>query len=286
MRFRTWFPGLIIIFITVSACTEKQPAVLVLGTTTSTYDSGLLDTLIPEFEEEYNTQVDVIAVGTGQALALGEAGDVDVILVHAREREEAFVAAGHGTERFDVMYNDFVLVGPPEDPAGIHGLSFGADALAAIDVAGAPFASRGDDSGTHSKELELWEAAGIVPAGDWYASLGQGMGETLLYAQETGAYTLTDRGTFLAISANLPDLVIHVGGGTIAENLDPALLNPYSIIPINPDKGGTGYDLAMAFVNWLTSVEVQQKISSFGTEKFGQALFYPDSAAWRAAKLP
>ena len=284
MTARNTLSLLIIILISVflAACGPAEPNVLTLGTTTSTYDSGLLTVILPDFEAKFNVQVDVIAVGTGQALALGEAGDVDVILVHARAREEAFVAEGHGTERFDVMYNDFVLVGPASDPAGAGGLSLAADALAAIAGSQSPFASRGDDSGTHTKELSLWSAAGIAPAGDWYASLGQGMGETLLYAQEVGAYTLTDRGTFLALKGNLPDLAVIVGGDTIAENADPALLNPYSVIPVNPDKGGIEADLAIDFVDWLTSVDVQQMIAEFGIEKFGQPLFYPDSAAWNA----
>ena len=272
------------LFLALSAagCEADEPGgVLTLGTTTSTYDSGLLDAILPAFEARYNASVDVIAVGTGQALALGEAGDVDVILVHARAREESFVAEGHGTTRFDVMYNDFVLVGPPSDPAGILGFEFAQGAFAAIAQAQAPFASRGDDSGTHTKEKSIWSAAGIEPGGDWYASLGQGMGETLLYAEETGSYTLADRGTFLALKENLPGLVIIVGGESIAANADPMLLNPYSVIPVNPDKGGIEIDLAEKFVDWLTSVDVQTMISEYGMEKFGQPLFYPDSEAWR-----
>lgn len=277
------FPVLVLMLTwSLTACGEAGSKVLTLGTTTSTYDSGLLDTILPDFEARYNAEVDVIAVGTGQALALGEAGDVDVILVHARVREEAFVAQGHGTERFDVMYNDFVLVGPPADPAGVQGFEFARDAFVDIAAAEAPFASRGDDSGTHTKEMAVWSAAGIEPAGEWYASLGQGMGETLLYAQETGSYTLSDRGTFLALKENLADLVVIVGGSTIAENADPALRNPYSVIPVNPDKGGIAYDLAQDFVGWLTSVDVQQKISEFGMATYAQPLFYPDSAEWRA----
>ena len=225
----------------------------------------------------------MIAVGTGQALTLGEAGDVDVVLVHARAREDEFVAAGHGLARHDVMVNDFILVGPQADPAGVAGNLLVRDALAAIAVAGSPFASRGDDSGTHFKELSLWAAAGLDPRPDqaWYRSLGQGMGETLLFANETGAYTLADRGTFLAMRDSLPDLVVVVGGERIAENADPALLNPYGVIPVNPDKGGIAADLAQDFVEWLTGAETQAVIATFGVEVYGQPLFYPGSVLWR-----
>lgn len=279
---RTRFFALLL-FALLVACGQSEPQVLRLATTTSTDDSGLLDAILPDFEEEYNAQVDVVAVGTGQAIALGEAGDADVILVHARSREDQFVADGHGGERFDVMYNDFVLVGPPDDPAGVRDMPLAQDALAAIAAAGATFASRGDDSGTHTTERGLWQAAGFAedPAGEWYKSLGQGMGETLRFADESGAYTLTDRGTFLAQQANLPNLEILVGGASIAQNQDPALLNPYGVIPVNPDKGNINAELAQQFATWLTSTETQQVISEFGVETFGQPLFYPDSTAWR-----
>ena len=262
---------------------SDEPKTLRLATTTSTYDSGLLDAILPDFEEQQSATVDVVAVGTGQAIALGEAGDADVILVHARSREDAFVEEGHGTARYDVMYNDFVIVGPADDPAGVAGMALASDALTAIAAAEAPFASRGDDSGTHTKELSLWASAGIEPDFDapWYDSLGQGMGETLTYANETGSYTMTDRGTFLAQMANLPNLGILVGGASIAENADPALLNPYGVIPVNPEKGGIDAQLAVAFVEWLTSVETQAAIEAYGVEEYGQPLFYPDSQAWR-----
>jgi len=261
----------------LSACGSSEPEVLRLATTTSTADSGLLDAILPAFEEAHNAQVDVVAVGTGQAIELGEAGDADVILVHARGREDEFVAAGHGTERHDVMYNDFVIVGPTADPAGIRGTALAQDALAAIAASEATFASRGDDSGTHTKELALWEAAGVTPEGDWYKSLGQGMGDTLLFANETNAYTLTDRGTFLSMQDTLPNLGILVGGASIADNGDPALLNPYGVIPVNPDKGNINDDLAQEFVEWITSEEVQAEIGEFGRDQFGQPLFYPDA---------
>lgn len=271
------------LLVLLATCGSSEPEVLRLATTTSTADSGLLEAILPEFEEEHNARVDVVAVGTGQAVALGEAGDADVILVHARSREDAFLAAGHGTERYDVMYNDFVIVGPADDPAGIQGMATAQEALTAVAAAEAIFASRGDDSGTHTKELQLWTAAGITPDpnSSWYKSLGQGMGDTLLFANETGAYTLTDRGTFLSMQANLPNLIIVVGGATIAENGDLALLNPYGVIPVNPDKGNINDKLAQEFAEWLTSVEIQEKIGEYGREQFGQPLFYPDSEAWR-----
>ena len=268
-----------------AACVDgsSEIAVLRLATTTSTADSGLLDAILPTFEEKYHARVDVVAVGTGQAIELGVAGDADVILVHARSREDAFVAEGHGTGRQDVMYNDFVIVGPGADPAGIRGLLSAADALSQIAAAEATFASRGDNSGTHSKELALWEAAGVTPDPrvDWYKSLGQGMGNTLNFSNETGAYALTDRATFLSQRANLPNLQVMVGGGSIDENVDPALLNPYGVIPVSPDKGNINADLAQQFAEWLTSIETQEQIEVFGMDSFEQSLFLPDSEAWR-----
>lgn len=265
------------------SCSTSEPEVLRLATTTSTEDSGLLEAILPDFEDQYNARVDVVAVGTGQAIALGEAGDADVILVHARSREDAFVSDGHGTARSDVMYNDFIIVGPADDPAGIQGMELASEALTAIADSVSTFASRGDDSGTHSKERSLWEAAGLPsdPEGDWYDSLGQGMGDTLRYANETGAYTMTDRGTFLSQQDNLPNLVIMVGGSSIDENADLSLYNPYGVIPVNPDKGNINNELAQSFVTWLTSVDVQAVIAEFGIDIYGQPLFYPDSQAWR-----
>ena len=267
----------------LAACGSREPQVLRLATTTSTEDSGLLDAILPDFEEKFNARVDVVAVGTGQAIALGEAGDADVILVHARSREDGFVADGHGTARFDVMYNDYIIVGPANDPAGIQGVALASEALNTIAETESPFASRGDDSGTHSKERSLWQAAGLPgdPDAAWYASLGQGMGDTLRYANETGAYTITDRGTFLSQGDSLPNLVIMVGGQNIEENADRSLYNPYGVIPVNPDKGNINNDLANKFVEWLTSVDTQSVIAEYGSDTYGQPLFYPDSQAWR-----
>lgn len=267
-------------------CSGPEPRVLRLATTTSTDDSGLLEAILPDFELRYNARVDVVAVGTGQAIAIGENGDADVILVHARDREEAFVRSGSGLARWDVMYNDFVLVGPPEDPAKIRGLQTAAEAFTAIAASKRPFASRGDDSGTHAKELSLWKAAFIQPdpSVGWYLSLGQGMGETLQFANERRAYSLTDRGTFLAQKHNLPGLEVLVGGDSIDRNPDKALYNPYGVIPVDPKTHqGIEADLAQEFVTWLTSLETQVKIGEFGVDRFGQPLFYPDSQAYRQA---
>jgi tungstate transport system substrate-binding protein len=270
----------------LAACGPAEPSVLRLATTTSTADSGLLDAILPAFEDASNARVDVVAVGTGQAIELGQNGDADVILVHARAREDAFVADGFGLARYDVMYNDFILVGPLDDPAGVAAAGSAAEAFAAIAQAQASFASRGDDSGTNTKELAIWGAAGIEPSPDqgWYLSLGQGMGETLQFASESGAYTLSDRGTYLSQRDNLPGLAILFGGNSIAENPDPALYNPYGVIPVNPDlHEGVQSELAQQFVDWLTSVETQEVIGEYGVEQFGQPLFYPDSEPYHQA---
>jgi tungstate transport system substrate-binding protein len=251
-----------------------------LATTTSTADSGLLDAILPDFEQRYAAEVDVVAVGTGQALKLGENGDADVLLVHARAREEAFVQQGFGLERHDVMYNDFVIVGPSTDPARIAAERTAGAAFAKIAAASASFASRGDDSGTYSKERSIWSSTQISPTAElqWYKSLGQGMGETLIAADELGAYTLSDRGTYLSLRDKLPNLRLLFGGATIADNSDPALRNPYGVIQVHPDKHpGINSKLAAAFVAWIRSPELQQRIGAFGTDRFGQPLFYPEA---------
>ena len=199
---------------------------LILATTTSTDDSGLLDYILPIFEEEYGAEVEVIAVGTGQALALGQDGNADVLLVHSRARELEFMDAGHGVRREEVMYNDFIIVGPAEDPAGIRGMADAAEAMRKISESSV-FISRGDESGTHTKELSIWKAAEIEPAGDWYLSVGQGMGDVLNMASEQQAYTLSDRATYLALRDNL-NLEILVEG-------DERLFNPYGVIAVNSD---------------------------------------------------
>lgn len=271
----------------LASCSSPKGEVLRLATTTSTYDSGLLNDILPAFEAEYGVRVDVVAVGTGQALALGRRGDADVILVHAASKEQAFVDEGYGLARFPVMFNDFILVGPPEDPAKIAGVGQAAEALERIAAAAAPFASRGDDSGTHARERALWQTAGLQPDPEagWYLSLGQGMAATLQFADEAGAYTLTDRGTFMAQRAQLEHLELMVGGGSISENADPALMNPYSVIPVNPEEnGGIQDDLAQKFIDWLLSLDTQERIAVFGIDQFGQPLFFPDSERWRSTR--
>ena len=263
------------------ACAPPAPAVLRLATTTSTDDSGLLDAILPAFESKYNARVDVVAVGTGQALELGRQGDADVVLVHSRAAEDQFMADGYGTVRYDVMYNDFVIVGPPDDPAGIGAASSGAEAFTRIADAQATFISRGDDSGTNAKELSLWKAAGLEPgtAETWYRSIGQGMGETLQMANEAPGYTLSDRGTYLSMSGTLSGLTILFGGGSIAENPDPETLQPVRRHAGEPGKGaGSQQALAETFATWLISPETQTAIGAYGVDTFGQPLFYPNAA--------
>lgn len=259
--------------------TSEEPKVenLILATTTSTENSGLLTFILPDFEDEFGVKVDVVAVGTGQALQLGMDGNADVLLVHARAREDEFMAQGHGSRREDVMYNDFVILGPAEDPAGIQGKSKASRAFELIAESESPFVSRGDDSGTHTKEKAIWTEAVIEPAGDWYISAGQGMGAVLTMADEEQAYTLSDRATYLARTLEGTDLTILVEG-------DPILFNPYGVITVNPDKGDhIKADLANDFVDWLISLSTQEKIAQFGVTEFGAPLFTPDSAAWREA---
>lgn len=260
-----------------------RPGVLRLATTTSTEDSGLLRAILPAFEKLCGCRVDVIAVGTGQALEIGRRGDADVVLVHAREAELTFVAERQARERFDVMYNDFVVVGPAADPAKVGGRRTAREAFAAIAAAKAPFASRGDKSGTEIAEKAIWTSANVRPAGTWYRSLGQGMGETLILANEERAYALTDRGTWLAMRDKLTNLRLLVGGPSIAENPDPGLRNEYGVMAIDP-RAHPGVNAAAAakFVEWLVSPGTQRVIGAFGVQRFGQPLFYPDSDKWKA----
>ncbi len=245
---------------------------LKLSTTTSTENSGLLGVLLPPFEKMFKVKVDVIPVGTGKALKLGENGDVDVTLVHARTLEDKFVADGYGVNRRDVMHNDFVIIGPAPDPAGIRKAKTAPEALSLIAKKGSPFVSRGDKSGTHAKELSLWEKAGIKPAGTWYIESGRGMGEVLIMAYEKGAYTFTDKGTYLAFQKggkiNLP-ILFHG---------DPCLFNPYGIIAVNPVRHPhVNYLKAMALIGWVTSQQGQKIIADFGKDTFEEPLFYPDA---------
>jgi len=241
---------------------------LKMSTTTSTDNSGLLEVLLPPFEDAFNVRVDVIAVGTGKALKLGENGDVDVVFVHARAAEDKFVADGFGVNRRNVMYNDFVLVGPEEDPAKIKAVKTATEAFKKISGTQAQFISRGDDSGTHKKEKAIWAEAGITPEGKWYQEAGQGMGAVLTIANDKRAYTMSDRGTYLAFSDKVDLHVLSEG--------DPILYNPYGIIAVNPAKyPHANYTKAMALIGWVTSQKGQKIIKEFGKDKFGTPLFYP-----------
>ncbi len=261
--------GLLLTLLAAPAAVAPQSRTILLATTTSTRDSGLLDALVPAFEKKTGYVVKTIAVGTGQALAMGKRGEADVLLVHSPEAELVLVRDGWLVHRRPFMHNDFVLVGPPADPARARGLPIGR-ALAAILEAEAPFISRGDDSGTHKLEQRLWREASRRPGGPRYLEAGQGMGPTLRIASEKGAYTLTDRGTFLALRGRL-SLEILVEG-------DAALLNRYSVIEVNPARhpkvnaaGGK------AFADFLVSAGAQEVIRTFGVEKYGQPLFFPDA---------
>jgi tungstate transport system substrate-binding protein len=241
---------------------------MVMATTTSTRDTGLLDTLVPAFEKASKCSVKTVAVGSGQALDLGARGQADVLLVHSPDAEKTFMQQRHGSSRLAVMHNDFVLVGPPSDPAKTASAGGIDQAMQAIAKTKSPFASRADDSGTNAKELKLWEAAGIKPAGSWYIETGQGMGATLTIANQKGAYTLSDRGTFLA-TKNLDSKILVQG--------DPQLQNPYHVIVVK--HNGTNVGCAKAFSSWITSAPTQTLIAGFGKAKYGQALFHPDAAA-------
>ncbi len=274
-------------FTSVVGVSAQAPTHLRLATTTSTYDSGLLDYILPDFEKANNVKVDVVAVGTGQALEIGSKGDADVVLVHQRSGEDKFVKDGNAKARFDVMYNDFIVVGPAADPVKASAQKSAAGVFAAVAAAQANFASRGDKSGTNSKEMTIWASAGITPTAEmkWYKSLGQGMGETLLFSEENGAYTLTDRGTYLAMKDKLPDIAVVFGGQNISENKDSSLLNPYGVLVVNPDKHpGVNSELATQFQTWLLSAETQKLIGGYGVEKFGQPLFYPNSDDYKASR--
>lgn len=246
-----------------------QPDIL-LATTTSTYDSGLLDFLLPIFEQETGYTVKVVAVGTGKALRMGQEGNADVLLTHAPQAERALVEAGDVVDYRLVMYNDFVIVGPAEDPAGVRAADRATDALQRIAQAEALFVSRGDDSGTHKKERALWQAArGAVPQSEpWYLESGEGMGATLRIASERGAYTLTDRGTYLALRDTLNLDIVFEG--------DPALRNIYHIMRVNPEKWPqVNAEGGKALVAFFVAPETQDLIAEYGADKYGQPLFFP-----------
>ena len=262
----------LVFLLSLTACGGTEPAAeksLILATTTSTQDSGLLDELLPAFTADTGWQVKPVAVGSGQAIELGRRGEADVLLVHSPSAEEEFVAEGTAGERRLVMHNDFVLVGPAADPAGIRDVP-AAEAMTKIAAAGVGFVSRGDESGTHAREKQLWEQNGIVPSGQWYRSTGQGMGATLTVASETSSYTLTDRATFLSQQDNLTLEVLNEG--------DKALLNIYHVIEMTTKAGDRVQpDGAKAFADWMVGEQAQKMIGEFGAEEFGQPLFVPDA---------
>lgn len=272
MSSKAWAKMVVKIEVVAGAAEAPANPNLILATTTSTQDSGLLDVLVPLFEQKTGYKVQTVAVGTGAALKMGEEGNADVLLVHAPASEKTLMDAGFGKDRFLVMHNDFIIVGPAADPAGIKGMPV-VDAYKAIAATKAPFITRGDDSGTNKAELAIWKKAELDPttfSPDFYISTGQGMGASLTIASEKGAYTFTDRATYLANKANL-NLEILVEG-------DASLLNVYHVITVNPEKWPkVNYEGAMAFAKFLTDPETQNVISTFGVDKFGQPLFFPDA---------
>jgi tungstate transport system substrate-binding protein len=246
----------------------SEPERLRLATTTSTENSGLLAELLPPFEEEHNAIVDVVAVGTGAALELGRNGDVDLVMVHAPGLEREFVEEGYGVERVGFMYNDFVILGPPSDPAGIEGTDSAVDAFEQIADTESVFISRGDNSGTHTKERNIWAEAGIDPSGSWYREAGQGMGAVITMTNDQQAYTLADRGTYLAFRGDI-DLEVVVEG-------DPLLFNPYAVIAVDPERHPhVKRDLAQQLIDFVTSEQGQEIIGNYRVE--GEQLFVPDA---------
>ncbi len=265
----------LVLALALSACSGDPagPArpTLILATTTSTQDSGLLDVLVPLFEEQTGYRVKTIAVGTGAALQMARDGNADVLLVHAPSAEKRLMEEGWGKDRFLVMHNDFVMVGPAADPAGIRGTPTAAESFRKIAAARATFVSRGDDSGTHQMERQIWASIGVDPEGQaWYLESGQGMGATLAIASEKDAYTLTDRGTYLVSRPSLRLEVLVEG--------DPILRNVYHVITVNPEKWpGVNYEGARAFARFLVDPATQEIIGQFGVSQFGQPFFYPDA---------
>ena len=255
----------------LAAPAAAEESFITVASTTSTEASGLFAHLLPRFEDSTGIDVRVVAKGTGQAIRMAERGDADVLFVHHTPSEKAFVAEGYGVARHDVMYNDFVLVGPTDDPAQVHGMTRASLALAKIAASGAPFASRGDDSGTHKTEMGLWRRAGMDPSGasgTWYRETGSGMGATLNTAAGMEAYTLTDRGTWIAFK-NKAGLDIHVAG-------DPALFNQYGVILVDPDRfPHVKADMGRRFIDWLLSDAGQQAIAAYRLD--GQQLFFPNA---------
>jgi tungstate transport system substrate-binding protein len=261
----------------LAACAKATPAnpSLILATTTSTQDSGLLDVLVPDFQDKTGYTVKTVAVGSGEAMKMGQDCNADVLLVHSPAAEKEFMDNNYGSDRRLVMHNDFIIVGPASDPAGIKGMATAGEAFTQISESQSPFISRGDQSGTNTKELGIWKAANITPEGEWYIESGQGMGATLTMASEKEAYTLTDRATYLA---NIDNLRLE----TLVEG-EKALLNIYHVIVVNPANCPTVNNAgAIAFADYIVSPETQNLIGSFGTEKFGAPLFTSDAGKYEA----
>jgi len=284
-RYRWTSVGLLLSFYFLLSCSglSKPPTskFILLSSTIGPIDSGIVDLLENEFEKDTGIRVRHVGAGTGAALDIARKGNVDLVLVHAKSLEEKFVKEGFGTERIDLMYNDFVIVGPPSDPAGIKGMKVATEALKKISDRKVTFISRGDKSGTHVAEMQLWEKAGIKPKGSWYVIYEKGTEgnvPTLRYTDQKDAYTVIDRATYLALKSQIK-LAILVEG-------DEALLNYMSLIPVNPQKfPKVNYNEAMLFVKWLTSPEKGQKIiRDFGKDKYGSPLFFPNSKEWRVSK--
>jgi tungstate transport system substrate-binding protein len=268
MMLRAVLATLLLLLTVAPLPSEAQKTPVILSTTTSTQDSGLLDVLVPLFERQSGYSVKTIAVGTGQAIALAARGEADVVLAHAPALEKKQVAEGKALNRRLVMYNDFVIIGPADDPAKIKGTKKAAEAMKAIAASGARFVSRGDNSGTHTLEKTLWKLAGVEPQGGWYIESGQGMGATLGIADDRKAYTLTDRGTYLAFQKRVR-LPILVEG-------DKPLLNIYSVMEVNPANGPkVNAAGGKAFADFMVSTDVQTIIKTFGVDKYGQPLFVP-----------
>jgi tungstate transport system substrate-binding protein len=270
MRAVAVFLSVLLVFLFLSVNVQAVEMIR-CASTTSTQNSGLFDYILPMFEKETGIKVNVVAVGTGAAFEIGKRGDADVLLVHAKDDELRLVKEGWFVDRHDVMYNDFIIVGPPSDPAGIKAMKSASSALKSISEKGSPFVSRGDNSGTHKKEKALWKAAGVGPEGKWYMEVGQGMAKTLRIAAERRAYTLTDRGTYLSIrDKESLDLNVLLEG-------DPALFNQYGVMAVNPEKHPhVKYDGAKAFTNWLVSKKGQEAIAAFKDAK-GNQLFHPNA---------
>ncbi|MFC7211125.1 substrate-binding domain-containing protein [Natronoarchaeum sp. GCM10025321] len=267
--------------VTVAGCSDTDEnaeagivgETLTLTTTTSTYDTGLVDEVDAAFQDRYGVTVEAVSQGTGAALESARRGDSDVVLVHARSLEDEFLREGYGVNRRDLMFNDFVIVGPEEDPAGIDGTESATEAFRAIAESGSVFVSRGDSSGTHTKELAIWEETESDPGGDWYREAGSGMGQVLTQADQSGGYTLADRGTFISMRSEL-SIGIRVEGPL--EGGPELLANPYGILAVNPAvHENVNYDLALAYIGFLTSREGQELIGSYTVD--GEQLFFPEA---------